>query len=141
MKEKKLSKEEMNQLEEMALLGKKTFPGDMSKIEKALAARIDELSLPVEKKAAAKGKTAIWIALALLVAIALSVYYMLNSHSNESPAIHYASAYYETPPFVISQETRGADDVSTPFQRCMMLIRAKILQRFFCILKIKMVLG
>ena len=117
MKEKKLSKEEMNQLEEMALLGKKAFPGDMSKIEKALAARIDELPLPVEKKAPAKGKTALWIALALLIAIALSAYYMLNSHSNESPAIHYASAYYETPPFVISQETRGAEDVPTPLSK------------------------
>jgi len=71
MKENKLSKEEIRELEEMARIGKESYPGDLDKVEQAIHDRIDK----------------------------------------PQPALEYATAYYETPPFVLAQENRGDQTV------------------------------
>ena len=113
MKENKLSKEEIRELEEMSRVGKEVFSGDLDKVEQMISGRIDELDIPqvVDKTSASITK---WgLVLLLLISIALAVYFFGSSNQSTETPIHYATAYYETPPFVISQDSRGEVQSST----------------------------
>ncbi len=113
MKEKKLSKEEIKELEEMARVGKEAFSGDLNKVEQMLSGRIDKLDIPQVKDKSSSGITK-WVwALLLLISLALTAYFLTRSDHQPKAPIQYATAYYETPPFVISEGSRGRNEAST----------------------------
>jgi len=110
MKENKLSKEEIRELEEMARIGKESFSGDLDKVEQAIHDRIDGLvPTQVEKPSSGNMKRLVIAALVLLCIVLLALY--LTKQNKPQPALEYATAYYETPPFVLAQENRGDETV------------------------------
>ena len=113
MKENKLSKEEIRELEEMSRVGKEVFSGDLDKVEQMISGRIDELDIPQVKDKSSSGITK-WVwALLLLISLALTAYFLTRSDHQPKAPIHYATVYYKTPPFVISEGSRGANEAST----------------------------
>ncbi len=112
MKEEELSKDEIRELEEMAQIGKETFPGNLTNVEDTLANRIDEIIPPIKKTTSSHQPRSWWIAIIIISVIALSTLCLLISKDKASPPVEYAMAYYKTPPFVLSQSNRGTDEIS-----------------------------
>ena len=110
MKGKNLSKEEIEELEKMARLGKKAFKGNLTQIEQTLASRIDEaMPIVTDKKPARRSMPwKLLIVLTLLIA-AITAFLLLRSKESVAPAIKQYMAYYEPAPFVLSERERGAE--------------------------------
>jgi len=112
MKDSKLSKEEIRELEEMARIGKEAFPGELSDIEKTLGNRIDTRLTDEQNAPSANNRTRWKITVLLLMAIAFLAYLSIKPRANVLSQDQYAIAYYETPPFVISESSRDLSKTS-----------------------------
>lgn len=93
---------ELEALQRMASEGLEAFAslGEITKVEEALSARIDEQI--VDRRSWLK-----WILIAAAV-ICLGLIYVFTRSKEPVPAIDYRMAFYEAPPFVLSGTSRGA---------------------------------
>lgn len=100
MIDKKITSAELQELEEMAATGLATFAekGDSAHIEKVLNKRISARA-PVRKL------NRRWLSVAAAIALIFGVFTIWKS-TQSVPASMYQS-YYEAPPFVLSEASRG----------------------------------
>jgi len=99
----------------MARHGKDAFPGDLNEIAKSVAKRLSEqVSSPAVNQQPQR-KMIWWLAILALVIVAISIYFVLNPKEVTSPSVDYAMSYYDIPPFVLDEGTRGTSEESVDF--------------------------
>jgi len=101
MSEDKITARERQELEEMAAAGIAAFTkkgGDVAGVDQALNKRINDRT-PVRKIDRR------WFAAAAAIALLLAAFFIWQPLQQDSSALHLA--YYEAPPFVLSESARG----------------------------------